>query len=445
MAAVFAARHVALGKRVAIKVMLPQCAVQPDIARRFVREGEAVARLFHPHVVDVTDVGTDVRGAPYLVMEYLEGSDLAAYLQVKPRLSVEQTADLLVPVVSAVAAAHDAGIVHRDLKPQNLFMARERDIVVPKVLDFGISKLMHAESVELTSQGAILGTPYYLSPEQAQGMEVDERTDQFSLGVILYECVAGRRPFEGHAPVLVITNIVTLRPTPLSKLVPSVDPRFEAVVNRALQKDPNKRFADMRELGRALIECASVRTRFSFGQEFGLAPKQPSEPTQPSPRRSRSKPAVLAAFSAVLLSLVCLTAWSNALPGASERVAKPLLPRTIDQAGITGARIPPLVVPSKETAEPRPAALPEPSAPTVPARYQFELEVQPATAQLSLDGVLVGRGTLRVSLPRDGAEHVLEASLPGHRSQRVAFRDAPPRRTTWTLERVPSAVLLRGV
>ncbi|HEX5656281.1 MAG TPA: serine/threonine-protein kinase, partial [Polyangiales bacterium] len=271
MAAVFEATHVSLGKRVALKMLLPHHATRSNIAKRFVREGEAAARLNHPHAVDVTDVGTDARGAPYLVMEFLEGEDLASLLDRKQRLSLAEVADIMVPVISAIAAAHELGIVHRDLKPNNIFIARRGHSLVPKVVDFGISKV-DTESMKLTGTQAILGTPHYMSPEQAQGSaQLDARSDQFSLGVILYECIVGKRPFESDSVWGVITQIIHQVPTPPSKLAVGVSSRFEAIIERALQKQVKDRYPDVRKLGAALIEFASTRTRLSHGADFGLS------------------------------------------------------------------------------------------------------------------------------------------------------------------------------
>jgi len=438
MAAVFAGRHKALGKRVAIKMLLPHNAARADIARRFVREGEAAARLDHPHVVGVSDVGSDARGAPFLVMEYLEGQDLAALLKQKGRLDIAQIADLLVPVMSAVAAAHDAGIVHRDLKPQNIFLARERNEVVPKVLDFGISKLMEGDSLALTGTGTILGTPYYISPEQAQGArKIDARTDQFSLGVIMYECVTGRRPFEGKSLYSVIASIVSSEPAPPRELVIPLEPKFEAIVNRALQKQPGARYSDVRALGRELLPFASFRTRLSHESEFGLGEASEPAPTPARgarariawalsslPSRQRTRPLLLA-VGLLLAALTVAVALAARSPTAktSRRSAPPPMPEVR-----AGAPAPP-------------APTPLPAAPPASASYRVTLSARPATAVFWLDGAQASQGSLTRELPVDGVEHVLEAALPGYRTTTLRFRDAPPAESLLVLEleRLPVA------
>jgi serine/threonine-protein kinase len=272
MAVVYEAQHHVIGKRVAIKMLLPHHAAVPELAQRFSREGEAAARLDHPNAVAVLDGGHDARGTPFLVMEYLEGEDLGSVLARETRLSVERTVDLLLPMIAAIAAAHELGIVHRDLKPENLFLARRHGQLIPKVLDFGISKFNEAESLKLTRSEALLGTPHYMSPEQAQGAEqADARTDQFAIGVMLYECVTGQCPFEGNSLFAVLAAIVGGALRPPSELVPGLDRVFEAIVTRALNREPDARFPDLRALGAALLPLASARVRLSYADELGAS------------------------------------------------------------------------------------------------------------------------------------------------------------------------------
>jgi eukaryotic-like serine/threonine-protein kinase len=272
MAVVYEARHRVIGKRVALKMLLPHHAAHPELAQRFQREGEAAALLDHPNAVAVLDGGCDARGTPFLVMEYLEGEDLGTVLSREGRLGVERTVDLLLPMIAAIAAAHDLGIVHRDLKPENLFLARRHGPIVPKVLDFGISKTNEAESMKLTRSESLLGTPHYMAPEQAQGAgQADAQSDQFAIGVMLYECVTGQCPFEGNSLFAVLAAIVGGALTPPSELVPGLDPVFEAIVTRALSKQPEARFADLRALGSALLPLASPRLRLAYADELGAS------------------------------------------------------------------------------------------------------------------------------------------------------------------------------
>src|SRR5579883_3286070 len=208
--AVWEATHVDLKKRVVIKTLHPKLAQNADLRARFLREGEAASRIHHPHIVEMFDVGVD-QGLPFLVMEFLEGETLASLIAREAPLPVMRIVDLMVPVIAAVLAAHREGIIHRDLKPENIFLAVTFiGEIQPKVLDFGISKMSGGpEGMSITSTSAVMGTPYYMSPEQAGGTKnVDPRADQYSLGVILYECATKRKPFEGENLYALITKIV---------------------------------------------------------------------------------------------------------------------------------------------------------------------------------------------------------------------------------------------
>lgn len=273
MGAVYEATHQELGRRAAIKILHERYTRSVDVRQRFVREGQSASRVRHPNVVDVYDVGIE-GNHPYLVMEYLDGENLGQFLDREGVLSTERTADLLLPVVAAVAAAHDVGVVHRDLKPENIFLSAERNTIKPKVLDFGISKVIDRNVAEqLTGTGAFLGTPQYMSPEQAQGAKhIEHRSDQYSLGVILYQCTTGRRPVEEPSLYALIQRIVSGDFPPPCQLNPSLPSAFEAMILRAMARNPDERFPTTRGLGRTLLEFASARARSQYGQEFEVDP-----------------------------------------------------------------------------------------------------------------------------------------------------------------------------
>ncbi|MBK6535040.1 MAG: serine/threonine protein kinase [Deltaproteobacteria bacterium] len=259
MGAVYEAVHSDLEKRVALKVLLPSTASQTELVARFEREARAAARVRHPNVVDVSDVGVEA-GVAWLVMEHLEGEDLSGLLRREGALPLSRVAELMLPVLGAVEAAHSLGVVHRDLKPENIFLARMGDgTIVPKVLDFGISKMAPAGGgPALTSTGIMMGTPCYMSPEQAQSSRgVDGRSDQFSIGVILYECATGRRPFEGETFFSILTAIVEGRYVRPRELCPGLPERFEAMVVRALERSPDARFPSVAALAEELRACSS--------------------------------------------------------------------------------------------------------------------------------------------------------------------------------------------
>src|SRR5579862_9880967 len=259
MAQLFEGRHVDLGTRVAIKVLHADAALDQSAARRVLREGRATAAIRHPHVVNVLDVGEE-QGRPFLVMELLEGEDLARRLTRDGLFSVQETADLMLPVTSALAAAHDAGVVHRDLKPSNIFLARRRDAVEPVVVDFGISKAPQL-SAEATSQ-CMAGTPQYMAPERFRAPhDATPMSDQYALAVLLYECVTGGTPFAHEHYYDLLQAIMTAPLVPPSELHPDVPEAFDSVVLRALARDPKARFSNVRALGAALLPFASAQAQ----------------------------------------------------------------------------------------------------------------------------------------------------------------------------------------
>ncbi len=286
---VYEAVRTPLGKRVALKVLRAQAVFPVETLTRFVREAQTAARLTHPHIVDVFDVGVHA-GTPFIAMEYLEGETLSARISREGRLSPRDVANIMVPVISAVAKVHDAGIVHRDLKPENLFLTVPRPGVIhPKLLDFGIARVAEDKaSPAITRTNSILGTPYYMSPEQIQrSRSVDARSDQWALGVILYEALSGALPFDGETLLAVLSRVAAGAPPPLRTLVPTIPEALDEAVTRALSVDLERRYPSVRELGRVLLPFASTAVRTSWSTEFGDGTTPSTPPAQPPPRRPR--------------------------------------------------------------------------------------------------------------------------------------------------------------
>jgi serine/threonine protein kinase len=272
MGSVYEAVHVDLGKRVAMKILRPEVARVADSRARFLREGRTAASIHHAHVVEVFDVGQE-GGSLYLVMEYLEGENLYEHLHRLGVLPVAACVDLLLPVCAALAVTHEQDIVHRDVKPENVFLARTRHgALQSKLLDFGISKVPLPGGARLTVTSTLLGTPHYMSPEQAQGLAVDARSDQYAFGVMLYECSTGKRPYEGEDLYPLLHAIVRGDAEPPRAVRPELSPAFEAVVQRAMALDPRDRFASMHALGAALLPFASAATQEVWRPVFGSAP-----------------------------------------------------------------------------------------------------------------------------------------------------------------------------
>jgi serine/threonine-protein kinase len=259
MGLVYRARHTVLDKMVALKIIRQDLAQDDETIGRFVTEAKAASAIGSEHIVEVYDFGKLPDGATYLVMEYLEGLTLGEAMDADGGLAIEDVLRVTVRVSAALAAAHAVGVVHRDLKPDNVFLQRSDDGWFVKVLDFGIAKVMHS-SQKLTAVGSVIGTPHYMSPEQATGARTDERTDIYSLGVILYEMACGKVPFDAESPLAVISMQVTDAPPPLKKHMPpgrTLPQGYEAVVEKCLAKDPKERFANMNDVRAALERIAA--------------------------------------------------------------------------------------------------------------------------------------------------------------------------------------------
>jgi eukaryotic-like serine/threonine-protein kinase len=295
MGSVYEAVHRDISKPVALKTLAARLASEPQAQARFLREAASASRLTHPHVVDVTDFGSD-GGITYLVMELLRGEDLAAALVREPMgLPVERLTDIMLAVCAGVFAAHEVGVIHRDLKPPNIFLSHgSLDDIVPKVLDFGISKMLDEKmSSTLTGTGTVIGTTPYLSPEQVAGRPVDARSDQYSLGVILYECATGRRPHEGENLFAIMRSIADGRFRRPRDLRPDMPPAFEAVVLRAMSHDPARRFESVHAVGHALLPFASPRRQVLWGEYFGtgrVSRNQALPRTEPLPELGHGIP-----------------------------------------------------------------------------------------------------------------------------------------------------------
>jgi serine/threonine-protein kinase len=272
MASVYRAEHRVLNKRVALKVMAASLHASVEARRRFLREARAVAAIAHPNVVSISDAGL-MGSTPYLVMELLEGEDLERHLERCGPFSGQALASLALPIVAALAAAHDAGVIHRDLKPGNIFLARMPDgQLVPKLLDFGISKFASVSgpaNLAMTAFNQLMGSPLYLPPESLQGSrELTARSDQYSLGVVLYECVTGRSPFFRDGLVPLLNAIVEGSCAAPRSLRPETPPALDGAIRRAMSVDPRQRFAHIRDLGRALLPLADLRSQHIWAPVF---------------------------------------------------------------------------------------------------------------------------------------------------------------------------------
>ena len=290
MGVVVAAHHIQLAQNVAIKFLLPGALANKEAVARFAREAQAAVRIKSEHVARVSDVGTLPDGAPYMVMEYLEGKDLAEWLKAESALPVEQAVEFVLQACEAIAEAHSIGIVHRDLKPANLFVIRRRDgVQAVKVLDFGISKLTGSgvPGSDMTQTAAMMGSPLYMSPEQIQSSkDVDARTDIWALGVILYELVTGACPFMAETIPALVYQIMSGVPLPFQNRRPGLPNELESVVFKCLEKDRAKRFENVGELAVALLPLAPTRGRGSIDRISGVLREAGFSASRDQPPRS---------------------------------------------------------------------------------------------------------------------------------------------------------------
>ena len=300
MGVVVSARHLKLDERVAIKFLLPETLGNREAVARFEREGRAAVKIKSEHVVRVIDVGNLENGAPYMVMEHLEGGDLAAWLRERGPLSCESAVEFVLQALEAVAEAHAMGIVHRDLKPSNLFCVRRNDgRWCVKVLDFGISKIGTGTALDLgmTRTSDVMGSPLYMSPEQMESArDVDATTDVWAVGITLFQLITGRTPFAASTMPELVLRIANGAPERLRAARPEAPAGLERVILRCLEKDRSKRYRDAGELAAALVEFGAPLVRTSADRTAramqGSAPPASSRlAPAPPPSRRPSPPA----------------------------------------------------------------------------------------------------------------------------------------------------------
>ncbi|MDP3279172.1 MAG: protein kinase [Deltaproteobacteria bacterium] len=489
MGAVYEATNQWTERRVALKLMLASKAQHADLVERFLREARAASRLQHNHIVQVLDVGQHEDGSFYLIQEFLTGGDLRTLLDERERISPDETRQLLAPVLSALSLAHSQGVVHRDLKPDNLFVCTTDQGPLVKVIDFGIAKLTETrpESLSVTRTGTAIGTPLYMSPEQARGERaVDAQTDIWSMGVVLFECIAGECPFLGESYNEVLAKILTQRAPRLDVLFASVPSSVADVVYRALDPDRTRRFATMQAFAEAVLSCDGFASK-------SLAIAHSSAPVSESVKRDRHAETLVAGAP----SKAATDAHAHTIEVVPERpsaveVAPPLpsaelAPAVLPAAPLQAAAVP--VVQSVQSADTtsaltaiaQPASKPptamvavagvlalvvmgvgfgvtrQPPAQTQQTReivrtvqqtvlapsprqpFSVALSTSPPNAAIEIDGRAVGMGAFAGNFLADGASHTLRVSAPGYLTETVSFRDAPPPPRV-ELRRDPSAV-----
>jgi len=350
MGLVYEGLHRDIDKRVAIKVLRDDLSRKPEVVARFRQEARSASRIGHDNIVDIFDFGETTHGASYFVMEYLEGEDLGNVLSRDATVDANRACAIVLQCCKALSATHAKGIVHRDIKPENIFLT-QRDGVddFVKIVDFGIAKMSDIEmdgapGRKLTKTGMIFGTPEYMSPEQAAGRELDHRVDVYALGVILYECLAGRVPFEGDTFMGVLTQHLSSAVPAISELNPNaeVSRELELVIGKALAKDPNDRYEDTEELAEA-VRCAlqgevSRATLMTPASAFGPAS---ADLLDVVPRRRASR----WVWAATILGVAGVTAWfalgPMARPGSGAEAAPAGADQGLPEAESSTAAAPP--------------------------------------------------------------------------------------------------------
>jgi eukaryotic-like serine/threonine-protein kinase len=293
MGAVYEGENVKIQRRVAIKVLHAGVAENVNAVSRFEKEAQAAGRIGSDHITEVLDIGNFDDGSRYMVMEYLDGSTLSDRIKQRGRMSPMECSHVLIQLLEGLQAAHNAGIIHRDLKPDNVFLllskAGRKDFI--KILDFGISKfnsLSGDSAMSMTRTGAVMGTPYYMSPEQAKGAKsIDARSDLYAVGVILYEAITGQVPFNADTFNELIFKIVLDPPVPPEQFVPTLDPAFSAIIRKAMAREPEQRFQTSTEFQQALLQWVNanggmqVAFEESYTSVIGTGTPSGSSPSLP--------------------------------------------------------------------------------------------------------------------------------------------------------------------
>ncbi|WP_438001909.1 protein kinase [Sorangium sp. So ce185] len=374
MGTVYEVRHKSLGRLFALKVLRRDIAQDAELVARFIQEAKAAAAIGHPNIVAVSDFGAiEVEPGqpelPFFVMEFLTGTSLAALLRTERTLPAPRVGEIMLQCAAALGAAHAAGVIHRDLKPDNVYLVRNGDQEFVKLLDFGVAKV--AGGKRLTRIGMVFGTPHYMSPEQAEGKRIDARADIYALGVLMYECFAGRVPFEADTYMGVLTKHMYMSPEPLEQVMPDASAlgAFGPIVMRCLAKNPEERFSSMADLAAAIelaIEAPSRATaallqdetprrealKLREHDEMLGAVQVPSEPSEPLSMGAR----VAIALAAILVPIAIALGFRALRASAREAPPEAAAP------GALHAATPAVLAPD----EPPPPPAPAPSASAAP-------------------------------------------------------------------------------
>jgi serine/threonine protein kinase len=425
MSDVYAALHTGLRKRVALKVLRSTLRDDADAIERFLREAECAARVSHPNVVNVHDVGVE-DGMPYLVMELLSGETLDERLAREGSLLIELAIDLMLPIFDAVDHVHRAGVIHRDVKPSNILLVRRDDgSLQPKLVDFGVATFNERRLI--TGNLGPIGTPTYMSPEQARGLDpVDPRSDQYALASVLFELLCGREPFPGADIDTVLSAVARGRFPRLRDVLAKVPRGLDEALARATAFHPRDRFGSVREFAEALLPFASRRMREAF-QEGSMSESSGARISIPMPSsrdsqvtlrvrasqaRAGSERAQRMSQRFVMMGVIAGCALVSGLAvGLTQWRGQPT-PTSAQTAALASERAVPQDEARPTAARPRQAT-------------HVQLHVEPAHAETMLNGQLLGHGDVLLPRMTDDALHELRVAAPGHVPRVVLFRGQP--------------------
>jgi serine/threonine-protein kinase len=413
MAAVWRAIDTTLERRVAVKLLYARDERQhAQRISRFKREARIAAAVQHPNVVSIVDFGTTEEQQPYMVMEMLHGQSLGERLEHMPGLTLEELVRIAASTLRGLDAVHAAGITHKDIKPDNIFLHQEGNQTVPKILDFGISSLVHADgqrtSAHTTKDGVFVGTPEYMSPEQCRGGQaIDLRSDIYSMGVVLYEALVGKLPFESENTGDLIVAIVKSTPPSLDELRPDLPRSVAEVVRKAMALKPEQRFGSAGEMREALLTALDLGPTPSDMPLFGKNERVARAAARAAaPTSARARGVWRYAWLGAVMAIAGLVLWLSRGPSMTTDPGGSLR----RQAAASAPR------PAPPSAARAPVA---PAAPT-PSMISVELRGVPDDGRVTIDGQVSLQTPLQ--LPRDGSDRLIRVSAKGKTEWQVVHR-----------------------
>lgn len=420
MGAVYEALHTTIGSRVAVKVLHPEAARQPESLERFRREAQVAGTIGHPNIVRVHDIGQtpSPNRVPYMVMDFVEGRSLAEVLYREAPIEPRRAANIATQILSALGAAHAKGVVHRDIKPENVLVLPEPDgSEVARVLDFGISKFreLGPDRQGLTRTGTILGTPLFMAPEQARGeTDIDHRIDLYAVGVTLYVMITGEQPYRASNYNALIVKILTEAPPPLAELMPELDPALVSVIGKAMARERDDRFGSAEEF----IDALQGRVVVESPPDVPTAAAAPTEPPLPPPARRTGLWIGLAALVVIIVAGAgAFAIWAGDRVGDEGQEQATVTPSIVDAGRQTAA--------SEDTmgavegsgdadVEGDSASASDGSVEVVGELMWLEIKTQPRNARIRFNGRVVANPA-KESFPLDDNDTVfVQISAPGY-------------------------------